>query len=265
MSFFLGFKGHVIPSLIGWPRFFIRAPLMASKLLALRIGFLTARKLLFKFVDKRGFIITSQHELVAYWDFFVEESFSDSAWVDAFIKSEHPVAIDVGANAGIFTYYLSTLNPKAEIYAFEPLPDMQERIARIQAISRCEIHIITAACGRMNGDAILCANGNDDTNAYLSNVNNTAYEAKSSQITVQVLPIDAVVPAGEVILLKIDAESYEVPVLEGALHTLERTCHLIVEVNSDHDLTSIKNILGSRWHGCPLTSNDYIFSRLSDL
>ncbi len=263
MNFFIGFKGHIIPSLVGWFRYLVKSPLTALKLLTLRLGFLATRKLLFKFSDRRGYSIATHQELVSYWDFFVERSFYDPEWADAFVKSEHPVAIDVGANAGIFSYFLTTLNPKTEIFAFEPLPEMRKKIEKIEAVSGCKIHIFTAACGREKGVATLCFDEHEDTNAYLNlaEVDNASYNAKKNQVTVEILAIDDVVPDGEIILLKVDAESYEVIVLEGALRTLARTRHLIVEVNGDDDFSRIKKTLGAGWQGRPLTSNDYLFSR----
>jgi FkbM family methyltransferase len=44
------------------------------------------------------------------------------------IPAGDPVVIDVGANIGMFTLYVSGRNPRAKIYAIEPIPDVCEKL-----------------------------------------------------------------------------------------------------------------------------------------
>lgn len=258
MDFIRVLIAHGVPSIIGWTRMAMKSPVLAVRLLALRLGFLFTRRLLFTFRDQNGFLITSHYELISYWDFFVERALQDDAWVSEFRSEPHPVAVDVGANAGLFSYLLTTLNPRVEIYAFEPLPALEENIRKIQGLSSNALHFFSAACGREPGRSALCADDRGDTDAQLGVVTTGT---KKLSFEVQVLAVDDVVDADQVFLMKIDTQGYEIPVLEGARQTLSRTRHVIVEVGDSSALSQIQNILGPAWKARMLTTCDYLFSR----
>lgn len=53
-----------------------------------------------------------------------------------------------------------------------------------------------------------------------------------STVTVPLVRLDDVIPADTAVgLLKIDVQGYEIPVLQGASHTLSNTSALLLEVN----------------------------------
>ena len=249
---------HGLPSLGGWLRMATKSPFFAAKLLALRMGFFVTRRLLFNLRDARGFAINSHYALISYWDFFIERALQDDSWTSGFRSEPHPVAIDVGANAGMFSYLLATLNPRAEIYAFEPLPDLERSIRNVQVISGNTFHVFSAACGREQGKSVLCAEDCGDTDARLAEVGEGT---KKKRFEVQVLAVDDVVETQEVFLMKIDTQGYEIPVLEGARRTLACTRHLIVEANCGAELSRIQKTLGPAWQGRPLSPCDFLFSR----
>jgi FkbM family methyltransferase len=246
------------PSVSGLARLAVSAPVFAAKLLVLRSLFFLTRRSLFHLRDPHGFPINSHYALISYWDFFVERALQDDAWIGGFCSQPHPVAIDVGANAGTFSYLLTRLNPGAEIYAFEPLPDLERNLREVEAISSNAFHIYSAACGRERGKAVLFADDSGDTGAHLNEVKRG--EGRRS-FNVEVLPLDEIIKAEDIYLLKIDAEGYDAFVLEGARRTLSRTHYLIIEAGTPVEFDQIQTILGEKWHATRLSSVDFLFSQ----
>ena len=258
MNRFDHLRANARSSLLGWFRLAARSPFFAIRLLVLRAGFFATRRLLFVLRDPRGFRIDGRHPLISYWDFFVQGALQDEEWVSEFRRHPHPVAVDIGANAGMFSYLLTGLNPKAEIYAFEPLPLMAESLRRVQEVSGNTFHIFSAACGPARGEATLCADDPGDTDARLAVVGEGA---KTQRIKVPVLPVDEMVQAREILLMKIDTQGYEIPVLQGARQTLNRTRYLILEIVDEDELGRMQSVLGPEWHARRITVCDFLFSR----
>lgn len=250
---------HAVPSVLGLARLAVSTPVFTAKLFVMRTFFFLARRLPFNLRDPHGFPINSHYALISYWDFFVERALQDEAWMSGFRREPNPVAIDVGANAGTFSYLLTRLNTGAEIYSFEPLPDLERSLREVEKISGNTFHIYNAACGQERGKAVLWANDSGDTDARLAAVGKAG---KKRSFDVEVLPLDDVIQAKEIFLLKIDTQGFEVGVLKGAHNILERTRYIIIEVCSADELARVQAALGKKWHGRSLSACDFLFSRI---
>jgi FkbM family methyltransferase len=136
--------------------------------------------------------------------------------------------IDIGASDGIWSLGARRHFPRAKFLLFEPLAERQASLARLKAIHGFEI--VPAAAGATPGhisfriDSALDGSG-------------VAAPDETCTRTVPVETIDSAVasrglagPYG----LKLDTHGHEIPVLEGALQTLQQTQLLIIEAYNFH-------------------------------
>lgn len=247
---------HTIPSTLGWFRTFCRWPFFALKLLAARAWYFLTRKLPYDMIDPLGFPIDSDRVLISYWAMIIERKMRNARWARPFAEMEKPVAVDVGANAGVFSHLLRIVNPSTVIHAYEPLPDMTERLERIVLTNDEESRIVSAAAGSVEGTATLYASRPDDTHASLvaSNENEHRYD-------VPVVTLDTSLPGRDITLLKIDTEHFELEVLKGAKETLKRCQFLILEIHLEHEHAKIVELLGPGWEETRITEADSLFVR----
>jgi FkbM family methyltransferase len=133
--------------------------------------------------------------------------------------------VDVGANQGIYTLFLSRLAAPARIFAFEPEPLLYEQLSenvRINAVRN-------VVCQQL-----AIANENKSFTFRLGPLNTgdnrivTATESRSEDILVEATTLDDLFPEERIDLIKIDIQGFELHALEGAREVLHRTQEIIL-------------------------------------
>lgn len=71
------------------------------------------------------------------------------AW--AKLCKRHDVIMDVGANAGVFALIAKTVNPRARVYAFEPMPRVFAQLQRNRDLNGYDIELVQAAASNFDG------------------------------------------------------------------------------------------------------------------
>jgi FkbM family methyltransferase len=130
------------------------------------------------------------------------------------------VAVDVGANIGIYSQFLSRcVGPNGLVHSFEPSPD---NFRRLTAATRhlSNVRLTQAAVGERSGECKL----------YVSdklNVDHRAYradgESRRALPTEMVALDDYFKPGQRVDLIKMDIQGYELHALRGAERVLQET------------------------------------------
>ncbi len=152
------------------------------------------------------------------------------------------VAVDVGANIGVFTIPLArVVGPQGKVLAFEPVPENARRLQENIELNRLKnVHLYRLALSDKAGEvAIHLA----DDPALHSTGEVVQSRATGVAMTVSATTLDRVwQEAGRppVSALKIDVEGAELGVLKGSKELLEQ-CHppLLVEANSPADLDAL--------------------------
>jgi FkbM family methyltransferase len=143
--------------------------------------------------------------------------------------------IDVGANEGQFSRAASERYPGATIVAFEPLPDVGEKL-RQNLSDLSTVRIDRRAVGAANGR--LSFNRYDYTlqSSPLSRLPEVPEHPSDNQtaetIDVPVVRLDAALSPNDLqapSLLKIDVQGYELKVLDGARELLPAIDYILVE------------------------------------
>jgi FkbM family methyltransferase len=148
-----------------------------------------------------------------------------------FLADPRRIALDVGANKGVWTYAL--LQAGCRVHAFEPNPKMFGVLNR-WAHDRAQLHPI--ALSDTTGEAVLMipkrVNGYSNQGASLSP--DTLGDEDFGSVTVETRRLDDCGIA-DVGFIKIDVEGFELQVLKGAAETLRRDRpNLIVEMEEKH-------------------------------
>ena len=128
------------------------------------------------------------------------------------------VAIDVGANIGIYSQFLARcVGPAGSVHAFEPAPENFERL-RAAAQRFSNIHLLQAAVGERSGKSGL----------YLSDALNVDHRTYPTDNPARrVVQIDMVAlddyfkPGQRVDFIKMDVQGYELQGLRGASRILD--------------------------------------------
>jgi FkbM family methyltransferase len=127
------------------------------------------------------------------------------------------VVVDVGANIGIYSRFLSRyVGPKGVVHSFEPSPD---NFRRLSAATRnlSNVRLTQAVIGERSGECEL----------YVSdklNVDHRAYETDDSRrvIPIEMIALDDYFKTGQrVDLIKMDIQGYELHALRGAQRVLQ--------------------------------------------
>ena len=249
-------RSHMLTSACGFVRVLFRTPFFALRLLLARVRYFATRRLSGRISTPDGFLIETPAELVSYWSFFVEREGWAEEWVEPLRRANAPVVLDVGANAGLFTHLVWTLNPRTRISVFEPLPKMAAKISAWKSRVGATAEIRNVAVSDRSGTATFYAAGDNDTSASLKSPG-----ASHSPITVQVATLDETITEPEILLAKVDVEGFEPQVLAGARSVLKRLRFIVAEAHSPEALAAIQATLGDAWNTRRVGECDYLFTR----
>jgi FkbM family methyltransferase len=177
------------------------------------------------------------------------------------LKNEtSPFLVDVGANAGMFTHLLWTLKPEAEIFAFEPLPKMNQKIKAWKDRTNAKLTLFQRAVSDHCGHAIFCADTENDTSASLQ-LNGD--QRKGFQV--ETVTLDSALPERPIFLIKIDVEGFEPEVLLGAKKAIQNTRFLLIEAHTPEAHNRLLERLGPDWKSEQVGTSDYFFRRVNDI
>ena len=136
--------------------------------------------------------------------------------------------IDVGANVGSYTI-LACSSRGARGYAFEPVPGTYMRLVENIHLNHLEnrVKCLNIGLGSKRESIAFTTDMGPANHALASG------EQNENTVSIEVSTLDAVLKDERPVLMKIDVEGYETPVLEGALETLKKqTLHsVIMELN----------------------------------
>jgi len=167
--------------------------------------------------------------------------------------------VDVGANTGVFALVAKAANPSAVIYAFEPVERILEKFNRNVEANRFAITGVCKGLSNFEGEATIFDLPSE--HVYSVTVNKNLNPGGQTVIPrkIQVTTLDNFVRQENlqrIDLLKIDVETHEPEVLEGALQTLEKWKPAIVmEILTEEVAKRVTHVL---------RGFDYVYFELND-
>jgi FkbM family methyltransferase len=147
------------------------------------------------------------------------------------------VVFDVGANVGDFTECVLAHQPWAVVHAFEPLPDVYKTLcARFKDYPG--IYCRNVALGGEAGEAAINVSNFHEASSFLENgqlLDEKVYGIDFTVREVVAVPVETVAKyvsargLGNIKLLKLDVQGYELEVLKGAEPVFNRVEYIYVE------------------------------------
>jgi FkbM family methyltransferase len=154
------------------------------------------------------------------------------------------VFLDIGANWGVFTLFMA---PKCNhVYAWEPSPKAFPQLDKNTKSWR-NVTILNEALGEANATRRLYLHKYSGHDSLVTK----ASDFTGNTVRVKVRSLDDYDFGERIGLMKIDTEGYELPVLKGALRTIQKhEPRLIIEVH-EPCMEQIANLLPSyKWSRC---------------
>lgn len=192
-----------------------------------------------------GFIIENEmfwKGLASEW-----EQVSLKTWIKLSRKST--VIFDIGANTGMFSLLAKSYNPKAHIYAFEPQPNINECFKKQIILNGFDIQLFSLALSNENGITHFYNYDFDaDINTTAGSLNQAFRNLATQQaIEVETIRLDKFLQQqkiSKIDLIKMDVESFEPQVFEGAGDAIKKLQPIIlVEIQSDEIGQKVQNLL----------------------
>ena len=154
------------------------------------------------------------------------------------LLSNAKVVFDVGASTGLFTLIAGTINPKIEVHAFEPVPEIFDSMVRnIAANGLTNVEAVRACVTDHDGEIDLYPNQSPALPFQASIRENYGGHETPRKIRAQALTLDSYadqIGVSTVDIIKIDAETSEPSILKGAQTVLRKyTPWVICEVLYD--------------------------------
>ncbi|SPE50307.1 hypothetical protein SBV1_110027 [Verrucomicrobia bacterium] len=247
---------HSLSSLLGLGRLVLKHPAFAARLLIRRLHYFRTRQFEGSLLTPELCLIETPDMLISYWCIFVERELFSAQWARPLQQAQRPVIVDVGANAGIFSLFAHTVNPKAKIIAFEPLPAMQERLRALKERTGMDFEWHQQAASDHIGEAVFeSPHGYDGISRVCTG------QPTGQTFRVETTTLDTMLAGRDIDLIKIDVEGFECQVLAGAKRTIERTRFLIVEAQSAQQIEKVTEAVGPGWARSILGPSDVMFYR----
>jgi FkbM family methyltransferase len=175
----------------------------------------------------------------------ISEVFSGEYGLPQYLRGEEGVIVDVGANIGCMTLILRTLYPDSPILACEPSSDAFEFLERnTSSLSDIEVE----HCGLFNQDCV-CPLYRGHESSVTGSICQSGHNTREYEL-VTLKKASAFLAdhnVERVMLLKIDTEGAELPILRDLGPWLDRTQAIALEYHAEEDRLEIDRLLSRRF------------------
>jgi FkbM family methyltransferase len=146
------------------------------------------------------------------------------------------VILDIGANTGIYSLIAKSLNKDADVYAFEPVKRVFEKLEMNSRLNNYDIHCIEKAVSNQTGTALIFDTGSEHEYAATLDEQHKNIGLNSS-FMIETITLDDFISQQDlkkIDLMKIDVESHEPAVLQGFSEGIKRfKPAILIEILSD--------------------------------
>jgi FkbM family methyltransferase len=144
------------------------------------------------------------------------EKVSVGIWLKLCEDATH--ILDIGANTGAYALIAKTVNPKAKVFAFEPMDMIYDRLSANVALNNLDITSLPYALSNFNGTAKVYPESENHIYSVTVNQNRSdthipVFEKEIQTKTLEQFASDHKIT--KIDLVKIDVETHEPEVLEG--------------------------------------------------
>lgn len=163
------------------------------------------------------------------------EKVSLSIWIK--LVRDANVIFDIGANTGVYSLIAKSLNPKAQVFAFEPVRRVFEKLEHNNQMNDYDIVCYESAASNKDGTATIYDTDAEHTYSVTVGENLNPSDLSAFPTTIKTIRLDTIIEElkiPKVDLIKIDVETHEAEVIEGLGKYLEKhKPTMLVEVLND--------------------------------
>jgi len=198
-------------------------------------------------------------ENMLFWKGLIEgwEKTSISLWSELVKKAD--VIFDLGANTGVYSLIAKSLNPQSQVYAFEPVKRVFEKLEYNNRLNDFDIKCFETAISDTNGTATIYDLPADHVYSVTVNKNLNSQNVEVIPTEIKVVRLDTLIEEmklEKIDLIKIDVETHEPEVLAGFGKYLgEFKPTMLIEVLNDEVGEKIEKLVAG---------NDYLFFNLDE-
>jgi FkbM family methyltransferase len=152
-------------------------------------------------------------------------------------KYKFNTIIDVGANEGQYATKILCIFPLAKVHCFEPLPEVFEKL-KFDFRKNENVTTYNFALGAAESEMTIYRNEYSPSSSLLEMLDlhkdNFSFARESKPTKIQVRTLDSFFDKNQIkspLLLKVDVQGYELPVLEGGQSILSRADAVIIETS----------------------------------
>ncbi|MBK9637849.1 MAG: FkbM family methyltransferase [Bacteroidetes bacterium] len=169
------------------------------------------------------------------------EKESMKLWIQ--LSKDSRFIIDIGANTGVYSLVAKTMNPDAEVFAFEPHPLFFEMLLKNVKINNININCINKAVSNFDGELTI-----ED------------YSGATPTIKANSVTLDKFIEQNKlksIDLIKIDVETFEPQVMQGFSQYLSQyRPTILIEILNEEVAQSINNMV---------STFDYLYFNIDEL
>ncbi len=152
--------------------------------------------------------------------------------------------VDVGANVGFFSMMVRDLFPKSNIYSIEPVPQIFECLKK--NLNDEQSKVFNLAISNASAKVKMSFRKNESAFSHVIRNSEIDKSSESEIMDVEAVTLDVFClrnGINNIDILKIDTETFELEVLEGAKETLTKTRLLHIEISiKDNDRYTFSQI-----------------------
>ena len=158
------------------------------------------------------------------------------------------VIYDVGANTGVFSLVAKTINPSAEVHAFEPVRRVYDKLVKNNELNEFDVHCVSSALSDGDGKATIFDQDSDHIYSVTLNKNLSTPGTKVIPVEVDRIRLDQYCEKGKFAaptLIKLDVETHEPEVLIGMGDLIKNAKpDFLIEILNEEVGEKIEEILG---------------------
>jgi FkbM family methyltransferase len=160
---------------------------------------------------------------------------SMSIWIKLVKNAE--IIFDIGANTGYYSLVAKTLNPRAKIYAFEPIAESFHNLEYNNRLNNFDIVCLDCAASNEDGEAKIYSAPDDFYEVSLNKQYLDEKHVSCVPTVIKAIRLDTLIKELKIErldLIKLDVETFEAEVLEGLGEYLDKfRPTLLIEILND--------------------------------
>jgi len=155
------------------------------------------------------------------------------------------IIFDIGANTGVYSMVSKTVNPRAEVHAFEPFEAIHQKLDYNASINNFKIHTNCKAISNYTGDGVIYTDGGDFAYSVTVNKNLWVKDQQPVELNIKTITLKEYIEQNRITnidLMKIDVETHEPEVMEGFIPYFNQFKPiLLIEILNDEVAQKLNN------------------------